>query len=855
MAAFDELLKDPTAAIRIAMIIRPRANQTGEPTIYLTSAPKLQSEPGDGYGNVQFRASMLGGLKSTRQLGSKPSGGGDSVAAFVGASSWSYGDIQVEVHSTIGDGVNHPALVLLDDANANGRPVEFLAGGDYLPGTDRLPYPLAEYRRIAGGLVRQARRTGPGIITIAWSGDKVLGEQPANEELYRGFGTAARIPDAEALEATATNAAFTLSAGTLEIVAPVRSLPVVSGNLIKHSSDDYGIAIDSAGRLGILHDGGLISWSASPVVGGAVALGQSLFASLSFGSGVMRLYAGRRAEFVQEVATFNGTPAPALGGICIGGAAGLSLDVWDARAWSTERTLPQITTFADTPIIDALTTPEVIEQWKAQEGTGDIVRGFKGVSDLAYSSAGLEWISSLEGEDLDVFPDATALAGVQKTRGFGAPYNAPVVMVSQPFAIYQASAPAPLGDLFKLKNRGAPLSPAEIVTTASLGDITFLQSNATFTIVGGGLTFKRFVSGMAAPSALGQKIIVSNSGPWDGTYRVGVGGVTAAGSKMRIVNEFGVALAPAPISGSLPAGSVIEADPDEVQYFYDLPTATFDLPQESVEALTVDAVYEGGAALTASQLVAIGLGEVPEGSFQVDPVVAGITGDGWTLRDIVDAGLRSAIGWVAEKRGGGYRIGTHGDQGIAPEDIKVAIIGGDADDVFSDGDGVPRPPIVGKWVSSPNVDPSVEASWRVTLAYGRNWHPFQTGTTTPSIPAGERQRLETEWQKAWRDLGPVRDVTPVGVPENLIETWIRYAQGANRVLDEVAVPLFSTTPKYISGRVVGLPMLALELGDVIYVQDDEPAVGILEPRRAVVVFLEEDTGANETGVEAYLLAD
>jgi hypothetical protein len=844
MSSYTDLAASGTANIKHAIIIGPRADQVGVETLYFTNAASLYTEPDDDPPNVAFRSVAIGGLKTQRRMGAKPGKDGTPISAFVGVTFWSAGEIELGTNPVVGSGEPNPSLALLEDSV--GRPVEIRGGGPFR--VDGTVFPFAEYETVYTGVIRsKPEKSRSGRMKIGLSGSKIFKQNPAIEERYRAFGTVAVLAAGEKL-ASPSDAAWSILTGTVEITCVVRALPAGVGYLIRHDSGGYGIAIDSAGRLGYVHDGGTVAWSSAPLV----TIGESLFASASIsgdGSGSSAsLVVGRRAEFLAEVVQVDLGPVVApLGSIEIGGGAGLELDAWDARAWNTARTFAQVRAFADTATLDAAGNAEIIEQWKLGDGSGDTAVGVKAFATLTYSTTPLGWASSLEGEDEEAF--GGSLAGKSKPGGFGAPFNAPLAMVSQQFSVYQASAPAPLVDLRRLKSNGGPLPPDERLVAVSLGDISF--DGAAFVLdPGSGLSAHRMIPGENVIGVLGMKFVVELGGAsYNGTYRIAVDGISDDGLKITAVDEFGDPLAVVPPVGDLPAGAILRTADDAILFGYDLATGSVDLPQGPLGTLTTDAVFELGADATASELVEHVLGPV-SGSFAVDPVVAGVLpwGSETTDAHVVDRALWSALGYLAELRDGSYRIGTHG----APTSEPVAAaIWDDADVVF---DGIERPPLIGKIVRSKLLG-SVDPSWRVTVGHGRNWAPFAPGTTTPSLPPAVRERLEEEWRVSWRDIGETRTTAPVGVPENMIKTWIRDRPDAERLLDEVAVRLFSVGGRWLEFQVTGLGLSTVEIGDPLWVQDSEPGLDIAEPTKAIVSYIEDDTELDLVTIEVYILGE
>lgn len=828
LATFKAVAGLPFAEIVAAIDLEARDPVTETQREFrFTNAPSLFTEPGDDPPNEQYRSVLMKGWRTDRRLTRK--------STFTGPSQFNRGELIVS--NSMPDGSPGP----LDDwlsLDWNNQPITIRVGGRIR--ADGTAYPFAEFYPYFVGVVQDVVARADGQLSIILAGRTILCQQPVVEAFYRAFGGAMRLFEAYDA-ATSADAAFTLSTLSLEWFGVPRSLPSAECALIRHTSNDYGLIARSTGALYFVHGGGTEVQTSYTLTAGQPLVTACTAAPAATGFDV-RVYAGTCAEDLAEVLATNiPTLAPSLGMIKLGrySGDGIDADVWESRVWSTARTLDEIRDQADGPLVAPSSQAGLVECWKFGDGTGLTARGELEAHDLTLSNSSIAWVSSLEGDDPEQF--GGDLLGRTKPRTYGPAFNVPLTGVDQQRHDHQWSDLAS-ADLLRLKVNGAPMVPEESVQVVTLGDITYDDTSNEFVIApASGLSFHRFVPGQSDPAVLGQKIEVDKSGSWDGAYRVAVDGISPDGLRMQVKTENGDG-DPVLSSGSLPNNATIESAASDVQYSYDLETSTVSTNQTPPGPLTADVVGALGATARVSEIFEAVVGETITNDLTFDPVVAVHIATGESLKkcDLLDALARSALGWWIEQRGGGYRLGNFG----APAGTPAAHIVGSR---VSEIGAVETFDVVGS-IRTITPQRSAVPSWQNRLGYDRSWHVHDS--VAGSVPQALRDRLTTQLRYTIRTYPTVRLRWPTSEPLQEIETLITRREDAETFLN-LAAPLFSERRRWFSVTVAGLGMLAIDLGDVVFLQHPDRTLGLTGGTLARVVAMTEDTSSDLVGLELY----
>lgn len=842
LSDFKALANLPFAEVYMAVEMEGRDPATEQQVpFYLTNAGRLFTEPGDTPPNEPFRSVIVKGWRTERRL--------TREATFTGPSEINYGELVVAFH--VADGSPSPFVDWLD-LDFNNQPVTIKVGGRIK--ADGTPYGYADFQPHFVGVIDDVV-PGDGILTIRLAGRTILCQQPVVEDFYRAFGGALLVEAKTSgdVATAADHASFdTSGAITLEWFGIVRAVNSSQSSLFQKGEGTdvaYRLGVSASGQLRVQVGAGTnvrdISEYSPPV-----DTYQHIAASID-ADGTVTVHVGTRGENLATVGTAvlpsaSGS-SPVSGAFYVGQYTTTStqkadVEAWEIRVWSGVRTLEQLRETADAPLVAPKDNPAIVSCWKFGDGDGDEARSEVSPSqDLVLT--GCAFTSSLEGDDPEQF--GGDLLGQTKPRTYGPAFNVPLTSVDQQRHDAQWSDQAST-DILRLKVNGAPMVPDETLTSASLGDFSFdSTTNEVVIDAGAGLSFHRFIQGQADPYVPGQTIEISNSTSWDGLYRIATkktnDAISADGLRMQIVSEFDKGLSGLS-SGDMPAGTVIESAESEVQYSYDLATSTVRTAQTPPGPLTADVVGLLGAASTVSDIFAAVVGEAITNDLTFDPVVSVHVATGERLKtcELLDVLARSALGYWIEQRGGGYRLGNFTEPSGTPAAHLVGsrIHAVAAAEVFD---------IVGSIVS---ISPlrAVVPSWQNRAAYDRSW--FVHDGVAGSVPEAMRQRLTGPFRFSVRTYPAVRERWPTSQPLGDLETLIVYREDAEELLT-LAKPLFSERVRWFRVTVAGLGMLAIDLGDVVFLEHPDTTYGLTGGVLATVVSMVEDTSSDLIELEVY----
>ncbi len=847
VATFIALANLPFAEVYIAVELQSRDPETEAIREYrITNAPRLFTLPTDDPPNEQFLSVLMKGWRTERSLTVLPNG--RIAKTFTGPSSFNRGALIIDASPTGNPFASSATDTTLPspfadwlDVDWSGQPITIKVGARVK--ADGTAYAFADFVDFATGLVQSVNPGPDGTLEIVIAGTKKLCTEPVVIEQYRGFGGAAQVPTTRFLS-TPSDALWSVDTVVLEWIGVMSTAGAV--NFIAHGTGDYGIALSGGNTLGIMHSGGTKVFGTFPMT-----VGEPLSVAITYtpleGSTSVVLYAGKSSLEMSAVMSLTVpalAPATSFMEICRVFGGGV-FECWDARVWST-RTASEIIAGIDAPVADPASQSSLLGYWKFEQGEGDVAFGAKG-PDMTYSSTGLIWVSTLEGDDPQ--NRSGSLQGKSKPDGYGALFNVPVTNVDSQRHLGQWSRIAST-DLRRLKVDGAPMVPDETVTSVGVGDISFDDTDDAFVLsVPSGLTGRRFVPGQADPSIRGQSIVVINAPGYNATYRlaVGVEGALADELRIKVVDEFGDPLSPAPASAALPAGTEIRTLAAERQYTFNLATSTVDTPQEIAGVLTADAVLRLVETAKVSEVVTDILApSVVESVLTFDPIVSTFffTGTEIKICEAIDELMRSCLGWWIEKRGGGFKIGNYT---LPTETPVAALLGSRAAEV---GATVDLPPVLGsieRLVRRKTVVPS----WRTSAGHARTWHVHPEGSTKSSVARATRDTLESQYRITPRPFPETKDRWPTSDPLPLLKTLLVDPSEVETFLD-LSADLFTEQRGWYDADVSGLGLLAVELADVVLLQHPEPTLGVETATPARIVSMVEDTSSDLVQVGLYL---
>lgn len=836
MSVFGDLAALPFGETYVAATLMARVRSTGEiRTLYVTDAPKLFTEPTEDPPSQHFQSVILKGWRTFRSL--------TEGKSFSGPSRFSTGSLIFDnspetnpFAGKIGAGKGGPFDDWLD-LDWNGQSQVLKAGGRIK--ADGSPFPHSEYETFFTGIGDEMVPRADGTLELKLRGEKGLLDDPVVTERYKAFGGAVLIPADTRLQSD-FGSQFSFSDLTAELFGVVSEYPTLSTNLLDHSTSNYGIAINNAGALAILHESAFFSSYVT-------ALGDPLVAAVTYesqgdGNTVAILYAGKDAsDFSERLRITIPDFVTADGRFRLGDLVTPSfgiVEIWEVRVSDAAQSLEVLRGRAGGPLSSPETTGGLVEAWKMDDGEGSVAMGEKGAADLMTSGGSVSWVTSGEGDDPERGGD---LLGKTKPDGFGAVFNAALTPIDEQRSLYEWKI-GPSFDITRAKSNGTPLVPDETIPCVLLGDIAFDDTDDAFVLTAG-QTAKRLIPGQTKPAAEGQRIELTDAGAFDGVYLIAPEGINEAADRIIVLDEFGVPVTLS--SGDLPALSIFKTLPAEIQFTYDLATSRIDTPQPLAGFATVDAVLTMEAPT--SEVFEAFVGEAPTNLLTFDPVVSVFwdTDQGDQKgRDFLDELMNSVFGWWVENRGGGFTIGNH----AAPTgDPVAALLGSKASTISATTVLPPIVEAISRIVGIPSTGPPHH---ELVAGYGRTWHVAGHGTTTPVVPPAVARTLENPYRKATKPYPQTKKDFPTSQPSPMIRTLIVNRQDAEAFLD-VAAPLLTVRRRWFD-VVVGLGALAIDLHDVVLIEHPEGAHSLQTPTLARVMSMDEDTTSDRVEIGLYV---
>lgn len=816
------LAEAPFAEYVMALEVTPLDETGAERPVYITGAAALFTDPDDVPPNVAFLSVLEGGWD--RRERSAPPRSLRGLARPSGA----------DVFLSNRDGRLDEWL----DWTWEGRPFVQKAGA--VRDAAGEPYAFRDFETVFHGFVEALSRDRGGRLRLSLRGPGARFDQPDSSlKVYGGWGGAmegaaprATSPDDAALAPG--------SAGYgLEWIGRVDSLPEARSALIRRGTD-LGIYLDLDGSAGFFYNKNLIV----PAIT-SVDLKETIFLSVDLepadpGAYWLSFYYGAGPDRSERILYAYVPFLPNVGGgIVLGEMDGIRFPhaVFEARVFSAARGLETVLQESGGPLMNASSNAKLAEKWTFGDGEGSIAAGSKGLLDLTLDAAG--FAGSLEGDDPEQFGDASA-AGEIIGRVYGKVFNAPGRLVDSQRYIYRLSD-RPLTDLTRVRIAGRPLVPEE--SLFSDGNEDFETFSLTDTIVfKNGYDTKRFIPGQKTHSIPGQRIEIVNSGGADGVYRIAEEGISKDGRTIKLVGDDYISPANLP-DLKLPAGTLFQTPADEVQFFYDLGSASVTLCREAEGDLTADCTGIVGAFnpwLLASEAFALIAGFNLTFNLPFDPAVGFV--DAGEKREVhLERILDSALAYYREEAGDAA-VETHETAtGGIPD---VLLTGIPAREVPS-GDSAA---FVGHIVRVEVLEDR-EPPWRIIVDYAPTIHVQKTGLVSGVDPA-LRERLGKPWRTAQRTLKKPSEREDVSKAPEEIETYIVERADAESLAARAAALLGSRITFY-DLEVAGLPLVGLTLGQQAHIVHPDNGTGLSAGRRARILALEMNSRKATTTLEAY----
>lgn len=810
MTDFDDLVRLATADIRLAVDVtaRPRVATPGvaqaTTTFRFTDARALYSEPTDVPASASWTATLLGGWQVTRStVDDRDFGTTDRSSGSTGAAD--RGIISVDNNHY---DVDWPAYIF--------ETVTVRAGGARLPSGGR--YPFSAFQTIWTGVVERAEPGDGGILSFRVASSAASNLRPFVDEVFLGFGGSVEIAPADSLVSAATPG-ITVPPFYFRWVGVMDALPGTEGCLLRRGTE-WGATVDPDGTLNLLELGTRLP------TGFVFQIGVPASVVVAVGAESTDVYAAARGDSLASVLSRTVAPSFADGTLTFGRIAGNGWDhqMWEAALWSGALSEEEVLGIGWAPVVDPVSDAGLVEAWKAEERTGTDVLGSKQAIDLSFSGSPV-WAGTLEGDDPESFDGE--LVGVAKPDGFGTVYNAAPPLVDTQGNAWQVGRAGSVVDLLQLRDHGVPMAPDETLVTKESGEISYVATSLTFVLDGASrLSFHRYVAG--------QQIDVSSAGSYDGTYTIAA--VSPDGRRLTITIGGGLT------TGDLPSGSTVESTTPD--YSYDLAASSV-TPVAGPEglALTCDAQMRN-ATMLASDVVSLALDVAVSGSFAVDPEV-GIylpTGDQRSRLEIARRAAKSALGWLAETRGGSWSIGSFD----RPAGSALGAVIGSSQQAVDGIDGLGA--AVARIERIDLVQTRIPNA-AISIGYDQTQTLQDAGSLAGAVTGSRRRRWSTEYRWERFDDRVVRARWSTST-EIRIGTAITGRKWAASML-EVARRLFGEERRFYRIVVAGASPLLFELGDTILLEHPDPNLGLVGGVLAVVLEIVEDLGKDQWTVEAY----
>lgn len=835
MSVFDDLARQSGAEIVVAIDLRSADPETGEFTYYrLTDASNLHTLPEDDPPNTTYRAMIAkGGVRTKRALTAQP----EFTGKMPPNRAW------FSVYNGTG------ALGNWRQQSWVGQPVTIRAGGEVTATGE--PYPFSEFVPYFTGTLRgkPTAESGQVVRFEAVGATTPSSEQPVVVDTYRALNGALWLapPDGIAI----STADITLTAPlTWESIGRVDALPTTDGGLFRHRFN-FGLAVLPNGKLVFQY--GVASLHATTFT---VAPGADLYAAatLEGDSQTVKVYAGTSVFDIAEVLSVSvPTIDLTLDNLIFGRIGGPDLTetfdatIYESRIWSTVKTLPELASAAGEPI-DA-GAADLVEVFRFGEGTGSVTFGSLGTFALTVGT-GADFASSIEGDDP---ARGGSLLGQTKPRAWGAPFRLPLAWVDSQTNQAQWSYGPPSSDMVNLYLNGGKMLPDVGFETENDGDISWDNTGPTggalILLPGLGFDFRHFVPGQDDPVVLGQliELVPGLDTPPELSLRdYRIAEKSADNLRVELVDVDGNPLVGLPAPTPLLAETIVVSAETESIFTWDLNNSTVALARSPGGELTVDAICEGGADLTASEGFEIVADAPVTNQLVVDPVVgfAVAPGEDVKVGDLLDEIAASCFGYRAEDRDGGHVLGSYAPPSGNPV---AALIGSTPAELESRG--VTLPAIVGK-IQAINERHAIPPVWQVRVGHDKTWK--LTEGAAGVVNNTDRQRLTTTWREVKRTFAEIRKVPGTDPMPEPLATYIVGRADAEAVADQLAVPVLTAKRRWPALTVEGIPTLALNLGDEVLVEHPDEDFGLTDPVPAVVWSLEEDSASNITQIGVWL---
>lgn len=661
----------------------------------------------------------------------------------------------------------------------NGRPFDWYLGVQFGTAGQRLG--LDDFELALSGLIDKVRPIGDRQYEITFVGRRKDLEKNLVEDIYLGFGGgfAIRYVAESGAYLHADHSATMDLTGDMSIdwvgrVEQFASPPPNNGAyfpplplLMNGDSGlsgtpeldcNYGLFMDEAThKLGF--------GSADEVVLSTFTIPEDgpVFMAASVTGTTVSFFAAIYPADVLPVGTATLTLAPTPGsthGLHIGQPDGSFLIPWEVRLSDIPLTLDDFIDRAKGPMMDADTRDGIVEVWRFSEGVqlgvgNPVVFGEKEAIDLdALGPGPIEWVSTFEGDDPDLFSGGPA--GNTKAATYGFANNVPLVRLDTQRRLWswdhEPRVDALVWTYDRFRMRGVPLVPDWSVTAGNSGDFVF-DDAGTVTITNGALPgFEKFIAGQISPARLGQRIVVTGTGSAnDGVFRIGIGGISADGRSMTLVDR-------AVIDQSAPADTVIASYSADIQLEAHPEGSYIELLADPTGDVTADLYGRIGAAgkarwdelfemITGIAVTAASFNPVL--GFHLPP------GGNLTKNAALDELARSAFGWWVETpEAAGYRLGNFTPPGGGPSVASVSV-----SSLGSDHVGVVTP-----------LD-SVDPYWQFKIGYAKNWKTQTDGLGTSVSPAdAQRFAAEYSWEPS-TDRSVLGDY-PLATAHPGFTTWL-----------------------------------------------------------------------------------
>ena len=419
-----------------------------------------------------------------------------------------------------------------------------------------------------------------------------------------------------------------------------------------------------------------------------------------------------------------------------------------------------------------------------------------------------KWESSLSGDAPDKFPGS--IAGKSRGEVYGPASNVNLFKVDHQRSIYGWDHEPAVG-VDELRENGVPMVRQHEVTSIAPGEFVFEEAHNTITITNPAIgSWSPFVAGQARPSRLGQRFEVEGAVQAEnlGVFRVAVAGVSADGFVLTVADRALVDESAPTATAIFSYGRVLGVG--DVEYRLDLARSIAFLHSEPKGEITGDidgrSLPAAGARWT--ELFELITGTVPDTAAVVfDPVLAFVLPPGSNLSTVkvLSEMARSAYGWwIEDPTGGGFRLGN-----------------------FTPPSGPPVETLVTEQIL--RVIPSrsvLKPTTRFSTGYRKTWHVQDADSLGSSVSQAEQQRFGAEFTTEPNTNKPAQKAYPLAPEHPGFETWIVETADV-LTFNGLADAMISKERDFFRLDFSGLPMLNVQLDDVVNVTWDDPTLSLV----------------------------